>query len=226
MQHTTTPHTTPNSIDLRRHAPATLRNRQAIYDVLKGILPQEGLLLEIASGTGEHAAWLGPQFAPLIWQTSEYNQDLFPSIQAHIELGSAENIRPPLQIDVTREDWGLGLKNEQSLQNNVEAITCANMIHIAPWDAALGLFAGAAKFLKEGGVLFLYGPFFQQDIDPIPSNLEFDRSLRLKNSAWGIRRLEEVSEIAKSNGLTLDQIIPMPANNLSVVFRKRTSLTP
>ncbi|MCZ4281459.1 DUF938 domain-containing protein [Kiloniella laminariae] len=198
----------------RRHAPATARNRAAILAVLRDILPQEGLLLEIASGTGEHAAWLGPQLAPLRWQTSEYSRDNFPDITAYLQEAGADNLLPPVHIDTTSNHWPL----EQA-----DAAACINMLHIAPWAATCGLFAGMARILKPDSPLYLYGPFFQDGVPTAPSNLNFDASLRNQNKEWGIRSLEDVQRVANEQGFDLERVVAMPANNLSVIFKRTFS---
>ncbi|WP_020590718.1 DUF938 domain-containing protein [Kiloniella laminariae] len=204
----------PPKSDPRRHAPATERNRAAILAVLRDILPCDGLLLEIASGTGEHAAWLGPQLAPLRWQTSEYSRDNFPGITAHLQDTGADNLLPPLHIDTTSDHWPL----EQA-----DAAVCINMLHIAPWAATCGLFAGMGRILKPSSPLYLYGPFFQDGVPTAPSNLNFDESLRSQNKEWGIRSLEDVQRVANEQGFHLEKIVSMPANNLSLVFKRPLS---
>ncbi|WP_419903341.1 DUF938 domain-containing protein [Kiloniella sp.] len=206
--------------DKRRFSPSAERNRDFIYKVLKKFLPNKGILLEIASGTGDHAAWIGPKIAPVKWQTTEYNKDLFPSICAHIAHTESSNILNPVYVDVIQNNWSFETKTQDKLINNVDVITCINMIHISPWEATLGLLSGAADILKKDGVLYLYGPFFQDSVETAPSNSQFDYSLRQQNDSWGIRDLNTVEEVAKSNGLTLEEVIQMPANNLSVIFRK------
>ncbi|MFD2204619.1 DUF938 domain-containing protein [Kiloniella antarctica] len=219
---------TPNILsqqrDERRFSPSAERNRVHIYDVIKDLVPAEGLLFEVASGTGDHASWIGPQLAPLIWQTSEYSPEMFPSINSHISYTNSGNLRSPHHVDVTQKGWNLNEDKQQEFDNNIDLITCVNMVHISPWTATLGLMSGAADFLKKNGVLYLYGPFIQNQIETAFSNIQFDISLRQRNSAWGIRKLEDVQQIAKNNDLTLEKVIPMPANNLSLIFRK-TSLS-
>ncbi|WP_421783186.1 DUF938 domain-containing protein [Kiloniella litopenaei] len=209
--------------DHRRYAPATERNREAIYEVLKNNLPQTGTLLEIASGTGEHAAWIGARLPAISWQTSEYDRDLFPSIKAHIQASEANNISPPVHIDVMQDDWGLGKEKQAQFQNKTDVIICANMIHIAPWDAAIGLVQGASRLLSENGNLFIYGPFFQSDVKTAPSNIEFDQWLKERDASWGIRQLDDVRSLGHNHGLVLHKIHTMPANNLFLQFKKTTN---
>ncbi|MEH6629711.1 MAG: DUF938 domain-containing protein [Halopseudomonas aestusnigri] len=215
-----TPHTALHQRDERRRSPSAERNREFICDVLKEILPNKGLVLEIASGTGDHAAWIGPQLAPLIWQTSEFNTELFPSICSHIAHTKADNILSPIHIDVAQQGWALEKEKSQELTKNIDVITCVNMVHITPWEATLGLLSGAQNLLKENGALYLYGPFIQDHLDTAPSNTQFDASLRQRDDKWGIRRLEIVQQAAEANDFILEKTIPMPANNLSLIFRK------
>lgn len=198
--------------DPRRHMPATLRNREAILAVLKDVVPTQGLLLEIASGSGEHAAFMAPQLGPLLWQPSDYDAGNLPSIDAHAADSAAGNIRPALQLDVTRQPWPVA---------QCDALLCCNMIHIAPWAAADGLFAGAATILQKDAPLILYGPFRRHGAHTAPSNAAFDDSLKSRDADWGVRCLDtEVAPLATRTGLALDRIIEMPANNLTVIFRK------
>ena len=194
----------------KRHAPATERNRGPILEVLKPRLPAEGLLLEVASGSGEHAAHFAPAVAPLLWQPSDPDPELRRSIDAHAAESGCPTLRPALALDATAPDWPL---------ERADAILCCNMIHIAPWEAALGLLAGAGRLLPSGGPLFLYGPFLV-DGETAESNRGFDASLRARDPSWGVRELREVEAEAKTQGLRLEETIQMPANNLTVVFRK------
>lgn len=199
--------------DPRRHAPATLRNREAILAVLRDVLPKEGLLLEIASGSGEHAAFMAPQLAPLAWQPSDFEADALPSIDAHAADSGAANIHPALRLDVTADDWPV---------RQADALLCCNMIHIAPWAAAEGLMAGAARILSGGSApLILYGPFRRNGAHTAPSNAAFDDSLKARDPRWGVRCLDgEVAVLAARHGFTRMQVVEMPANNLMVIFRK------
>lgn len=199
--------------DPRRHMPATLRNREAILAVLREVVPRQGVLLEIASGSGEHAAFMAPQLTPLVWQPSDYEADNLPSIDAHAADSSATNIRPALQLDVTQQPWPV---------TGCDALLCCNMIHIAPWAAAEGLFAGAAAAMPKDAPLILYGPFKRHGRHTAPSNEKFDAEfLKSRNPLWGVRCLEtEVVPLAKQACFALDRIVEMPANNLTVIFRK------
>lgn len=194
----------------KRHAPATARNRKAILEVLRAQLPAEGLVLEVASGTGEHAAFFAPALAPLVWQPSDPDPELRRSIGAHAAEAACATLRPPLDLDATATDWPI---------EEADAVVCCNMIHIAPWQAALGLLAGAGRLLPPGGPLILYGPFIV-DGETAPSNRDFDASLKARDPEWGVRELREVEREAAKHGLALAETVAMPANNLSVVFRK------
>jgi hypothetical protein len=196
----------------KRHAPATLRNRDAILAVLQRIAPQDGVLLEIASGTGEHAAYMASNLpGPLRWQPSDGDADALSSIDAHA--AGNPRILPALLVDVTAGKWPI---------DRAAAMFCANMIHIAPWQASEGLFAGAGRVLTSGAPLVLYGPFKRDGAHTAPSNEAFDASLRSRDPSWGVRCLDsEIAPLAKRHGLVLGEIVPMPANNLSVIFRRR-----
>jgi len=199
--------------DPRRHMPATLRNRDAILAVLKDIVPQQGLLLEIASGSGEHAAFMAPQLSPLLWQPTDYEAETLPSIDAYPADSGSNNIRPALQLDVTQQPWPV---------KACDALLCCNMIHIAPWAAAEGLFGGASAIMSQSAPLILYGPFKRHGRHTAPSNETFDAEfLKARNPLWGVRCLEtDVVPLAQRTGFALDRVVEMPANNLTVIFRK------
>ncbi len=198
--------------DPRRHAPATLRNREPILAVLQRILPPDGLILELNSGTGEHAAYMGPRLAPRRWQPSDIDEAACTSIAAYITESDADNLLPPLNIDTTIDTWPI---------NEAMAVISINMIHIAPWEACLGLLDGAERLLTSGeGILYLYGPFKRDGAHSAPSNQSFDQSLRSQDSRWGVRDLDDVVFEAGERGLELSEIIEMPSNNLSVIFKK------
>ena len=196
-----------NPEDPRRIAPAVARNRDALLAALRKVLPNQGLVLEIASGSGEHAAHIAAALPRLTWQPSDPDADARASIDAWCS--DAPNIRPALALDATAWPWPI---------THADAILCVNMIHIAPWAATLGLMRGAAAILPAGGRLLLYGPFLRAKIATAPGNRDFDASLRERDPAWGIRALEAVGEAAI--GFTLDRVVEMPANNLTVVFRR------
>jgi SAM-dependent methyltransferase len=198
----------------RRHAPATLRNREPIIAVLRDVLPQAGLVLEVASGTGEHAAAFAAAFPHLTWQPTDGDPAALTSIAAHAADSRLENIRPPLALDATAAVWPIA---------RADALLCINMIHIAPWSAAVGLLAGAAQVLAPGGLLYLYGPFRRDGAHTAESNRRFDEDLRRRNPAWGVRDLREVGRLATDAGFRQEIVVAMPANNLSVVFRRTAS---
>lgn len=191
----------------RKHAPATLRNRMAIADVLRAMLPRAGTVLEIASGSGEHVAYFAEELPALKWQPSDPSEAARVSIAAWCD--GIANVAAPLDLDAAAQDWPI---------SRADAVLCINMLHISPWDATLGLMAGAARVLDAGAPLLIYGPFLRDGVPTAPSNLAFDESLRARDPAWGIRLVEAVAGVA--TGFTLDQIIEMPANNLMLLFRR------
>lgn len=194
------------------HAPSSARNRSHILAALRPHVPAEGSVLEIASGTGEHAVYCASHLPRVQWRPSDASADALESIAAWRLHASLANLSPPIALDVTvAAQWPA---------EHVDAVVCINMIHIAPWAATLGLMAGAAKVLAPTGILYLYGPYFEPDVEPAPSNRAFDLSLRQRNAAWGIRPLDDVVAAAATQGLALSARISMPAHNLSLVFRK------
>jgi SAM-dependent methyltransferase len=197
--------------DPRIYRPHVVRNRDPILDVLKRVLPPQGLVVEVASGSGEHAAYFAGHLPALLWQPTDPDPRALASIAAHRESANAKNLLPPLHLDVTSAIW---------LVERADAIVCNNMIHIAPWAAAEGLFAGAQRVLREGSILYLYGPYMIDGRHTAPSNQDFDIDLRARNPLWGIRDLSDVKALAKHNSFVLDEAVPMPANNLSVIFRR------
>ena len=207
----TSRYTSPMPADPRLVSPSTARNRGPILAVLRRVLPRRGLVLEIASGTGEHAAHIAAALPHLDWQPTEQDATMFASIVAHAVDVPAGNILPPLPLDVAAPDWPLA---------HADAIVCINMIHIAPWRASEGLMTGAARVLAPGGVLYLYGPFKLDGRHSADSNAAFDASLKARNPDWGVRDLGDVTALAARHGLALAETVPMPANNLSVVLRK------
>ena len=211
-----------DSLDLRRYAPATERNRTPILEILQQVLPPTGTILEISSGTGEHAVFMAPQLAPRYWLPSDPNPEARASIRAWQQSAPCDNMYLPIDLDTSNSQWLVEsgeLPNCDLQQHPITAIVNINMIHIAPKSAYLGLFAGAKRILPIDGILYLYGPFKQVGVHTAPSNAAFDASLRSQNSAWGIRDLEEIVTVAQSHHLELQKVYPMPANNLSVVFK-------
>ena len=197
--------------DARRSAPHVARNAGAIVDVLRGILPDKGLVLEIASGSGEHGLHFARAFPSLTFQPSDPDPQALASIAGWREAEGPPNLLPPLELDASSAEWPLAA---------AEAILCINMVHISPWAATEGLMRGAGRLLAPGCPLYLYGAYRRAGVHTAPSNEAFDASLKARNSAWGVRDLEAVTAEAESNGLRLDAVIEMPANNLSVVFRR------
>jgi hypothetical protein len=213
------------SPDLRQYAPATQRNREPILEVLQQVLPQ-GTVLEISSGTGEHAVFFAPHLRSCKWLPSDPNPAARDSIAAWRQNCPADNLYPPIALDARDPVWSVEQDDlPESLQNSgfkrgeIGAIANINMIHIAPWSACLGLMAGAGRILPPNGILYLYGPYKQKGKHTASSNEAFDQSLRAQNPEWGVRDLEEVIAVAQSQHLSLLKVISMPANNLSVIFR-------
>ena len=212
--------------DARQYAPATERNRDFILEILWRVLPPSGTVLEVASGTGEHAVFFAPRLSPRKWLPSDPNPQLRASIAAWRDRLPTDNLYPPLDLDVSAPVWpietGALPKWPYSSDFNTSplvAIVNINMIHISPWSACLGLMAGASRLLPPDGILYLYGPF-KQGGHTSPSNVAFDEALRAQNQAWGVRDLEDVVAAASTQHLTILETYQMPANNLSVVFQR------
>lgn len=202
-------------------SPAVARNREPIAEVLESYLPRRGAVIEIASGTGEHAVFLARRFPGIVWQPSDVDPAALSAIEAWRtapgEGGSPpSNVRPPLRLDVTRPDW----PGQTGVRFPV-GILAVNLIHIAPWRAAMGLLAGAGRLLIPGRHLFLYGPFRRGGRHTARSNASFDAMLRRENAEWGVRDLEGVAEAAGRHGFEVEEVREMPANNLTVVFTRR-----
>ncbi len=204
-----------NYPDARQYAPATERNREAILAVLLEVLPPTGTVLEVSSGTGEHAVFFAPRLTPRYWLPTDPNPLAIASINAWRSYTKSENLYPPIVLDACQPNWELGIEP-------ISAIVNINMIHIAPWEACLGLMTGAKQILPPGGILYLYGPFTRGGKHTSPSNIAFDESLREQNPHWGVRDLDKVTEAAKSQQLNLVKTVAMPANNLSVIFQLET----
>ena len=194
--------------DPRLDYPATRRNRAAILEVLREVLPATGVVLEVASGSGQHVAHFAEALPDLRWQPTDLDDQVFASIAAWS--AKLPNVAAPQRLDTIGGDWPL---------QQVDAVYCANMIHIAPWEACLGLLQGVGARLAAGGPLCLYGPFKRGGVHTAPSNASFDRSLQARDPSWGVRDLDIVTQAANRHGLALDRIFEMPANNLTVIFR-------
>ena len=195
---------------MKQHAPAAARNREPIREVLARVLPAHGLVLAIAEGTGEHAVHFARAFPALTWQPTDLDEVALASIEAHRIEAALPNLRAPLALDATAETWPL---------DHADVLTCINMIHIAPWEAALGVFAGAARLRIP--LLYFYGPYRFGGAFTAPSNAEFDRSLRARDERWGVRDLRDLEAAAKQRGYALSEVIAMPANNHSLIFRAK-----
>ena len=195
-----------------RHGPATLRNREPILDVLRRVLPPDGLLLEIASGTGEHASFMAPQLPGVVWQPSDCEGTALEDIDDAAAKSGCVRIRPAIALDAAADKWPV---------EHADAIFCCNMIHIAPWPVAEGLFAGAGRILSPGAPLILYGPYKREGAHTAPSNEAFEQWLRDQDARFGVRCLDtDVKPLAGRNGFGLEEIVEMPANNLTVVWRR------
>ena len=195
---------------MKQHAPATERNRDAIREVLARELPDTGRVLEIASGTGQHALTFAQAFPAITWQPTDPDPTSLASIAAWRDEAALPNLLAPVVLDVTQVPWPV----EQA-----DAIVCINMVHIAPWEAALALFAGAGRVLAPGALLYLYGPY-RFDGTTAPSNENFDRSLRSRDPRWGVRDVRELGTAAAEHGLVMRGAVAMPANNHSLLFRR------
>ena len=197
----------------RRSAPAALRNREPIAEVLEQWLPPRGLVLEVASGTGEHALHFAERFPKLDWQPSDVNAGALASIDSWRMAAGLPNVRAPLELDAASGDWPI---------DRADAVLSINMVHISPWASALGLIAGAARILPADGPLILYGPWIKADAPTAQSNLDFDADLKRRDPRWGLRRVEDFAAAAAEHGLPLVEVKSMPANNLMLLFRRHS----
>lgn len=194
-----------------RSSPAAQRNREPILQVLRGALPECGLVLEVAGGTGEHAAFFASRFPSLRWQPTDPDPAALASIRAWRDEAGLDNLLEPLRLDASAETWPVAA---------ADAILCVNMVHISPWAATEGLMRGAGRLLGAGAPLLLYGPYRLAGVPTAPSNEAFDESLRARNPEWSLRNLEAVEAEAAKHGLRLERVVEMPANNLTVLFRR------
>jgi len=199
------------SVMAKGFAPATERNRQPILDVLRRVLPDTGLVLEVASGTGQHAVFFSEHLCGLRWQPSDASVDGLRSIQAWVEESALENILPPIELDVRSPRWPIA---------SADALLCINMIHISPWDTTESLFHGASAVLADGSPLITYGPYRLHGEHSAPSNAAFDESLRSRNPRWGVRDIDALIELAGRTGFELQERVPMPANNMTLVWTR------
>ena len=197
--------------DARRIAPHVARNAAPIVEVLRDVLPGEGVVLEVASGSGEHALHFARAFPHLLWQPTDADPVALRSIDAWRGGEGLPNLLAPVPLDAAASDWPL---------ERADAVLCINMVHISPWSATLGVLDGAARLLPPGGPLYLYGAYRREGVPTAPSNEAFDRSLKDRNPEWGLRNLEDVTAEAERRSLRLAGVVEMPANNLSVVFRR------
>ena len=200
--------------DLRRSAPAALRNRDPILAVLRTVLPSSGMVLEVASGTGEHVVHFARHVPNLEWQPSDPSAAARASIAAWVATEGLTNVGAPLEIDVAQHPWPI---------HQAAAIVCINMVHISPWDATVGLMRGASQLLPNGGALYLYGPFRRSGRPLEPTNEIFDRDLRSRDLRWGLRDLDAVIQSAADHHLAFERVVEMPADNLSVILRRACS---
>ena len=196
----------------RRSAPAALRNREPIADVLKEWLPASGLVLEIASGSGEHGVYFAARFPALEWQPSDVHPDALSSIAAWRDESGLPNLKAPLALDAASSDWPI---------DRADAVLSINMVHISPWESALGLLDGAARLLGPGAPLILYGPWLKDDVSTAPGNLAFDADLKRRDSRWGLRRVEDFAAAAAAREFRLETTRAMPANNMMLLLRRR-----
>ena len=197
--------------DRRQYAPATVRNRDFILDVLRQVLPTTGVILEIASGSGEHVIHFARNLPSLVFQPSDSEPDALRSVAAWVKDTHVTNVRAPIVLDASQSSWPIA---------SAGGIICINMVHISPWEATVGLIRGAAAILPPGSPLYLSGPYKRKGFTTAPSNQAFDRNLRDRNPTWGLRDLEAIAAIAQSVGFSVPAVTEMPANNLSVVFRR------
>ena len=196
---------------MKRHAPATARNSEPLAEVLAEELPDRGLVLEVASGSGEHAVFLARQFPALDWQPSDVDLEALASVDAWAAEAAVANLRPAIALDAAQANWPIAA---------ADAVLCVNMVHISLWSAAVGLFTGAGRILTSGAPLVLYGPFIEPGRETAPSNLAFDQSLKQRNSEWGLRNTADLDALAADHGLRRTARHAMPANNLVLVYRR------
>ena len=196
---------------MKRTAPAAARNSAPIAEVLAQELPASGTVLELASGTGEHAVFMARRFLDIAWQPTDPDTDALGSIAGWAEEAGLANLKPPLELDARSPVWPIA---------NADAVVCSNMVHISPWEASEGLFEGASRLLDKGAPLILYGPYLEDDVETAPSNLAFDESLKARNPEWGIRNIAAMDKLAARIGFARTARYEVPANNLTLVYRR------
>ncbi|HLU67572.1 MAG TPA: DUF938 domain-containing protein [Kofleriaceae bacterium] len=196
---------------MRIRSPAAERNAEPLRLVLSRVLPASGLVLEVSSGGGQHAEHMARALPGITWQPSDIDEQALDSIAETVAEAGLGNLRPPVRLDATWDQWPV---------ERADAVVCVNMVHIAPWEAALGLMAGAARLLAPGGPLVTYGPYRFSGQFTAPSNQAFDRSLRARDPSWGVRDVDDLAAAAARAGLGLEEVVPMPANNHVLVFRR------
>ncbi|MGE5953682.1 MAG: DUF938 domain-containing protein [Qipengyuania vulgaris] len=196
---------------MKRTAPAAARNSAPIADVLALELPASGTVLEVASGTGEHAVFMARRFPDIVWQPTDPDPEALGSIAGWAEEAGLTNLKLPLELDARSPDWPIA---------RADAVVCINMVHISPWATSEGLFGGTARVLDTGAPLILYGPYTEDDVETAPSNLAFDESLKARNPEWGIRNIAAMDDLAARTGFTRTARHAMPANNLTLVYRR------
>ena len=196
---------------MKRHAPSADRNREPLLPVLTEVLPPRGTVLEVASGTGQHAVFFARALPGLTWQPTDADPEALASIEAWRREEGLTNVRPPLPLRAHEDTWPV---------EHADALVCINMVHISPWEATQGLLRGAARVLPPGGPLVLYGAYFLEGQPPAPSNLAFDASLRERDARWGVRTLGAVTREAAVHGLGLERVVEMPSHNVTLVLRR------
>lgn len=196
-------------------SPSAERNKQPILDLLRRVLPEYGNALEIASGTGQHVVWFAQQLPHWTWQPTDAHRGALYNIEVRANEANLDNVYAPVQLDVLTPLWPVG-------EDRFDLVLCINMLHIAPWASCAALMQGCARHLTPAGLLATYGPYFEDGVPPVPSNLAFDGSLREHDPSWGIRRREDVEQQAAAAGLVLQARYSLPANNLLLVFARIT----
>ncbi len=205
-------------MDQRLFFPATERNRRPIGDLLSQLLPAAGAVLELASGSGEHAVCFQQRFTNLLWQASDPDPDHRASIDAWIHHQGLSHVMPAaLNLDVEMRPWPL----PQTIRGSLNAVVCINLLHISPANCTNAVLEESAVLLPSGAPLIIYGPFMRNGTHTSASNAAFDRSLRERNNQWGLREVSLVTSLAAKAGFKIDDVVPMPANNLTLVLRRR-----